>query len=39
MLHKEYYRKGSVEEKISLVVRLKGLDAKTNCGGKRPVVK
>jgi hypothetical protein len=29
MLHKDYYRKGSVEKK-SLVVGLKGLDAKTN---------
>jgi hypothetical protein len=29
MLHKDYGRKGSVE-KISLVVSLKGLDAKTN---------
>jgi hypothetical protein len=29
MLHKDYYRKGSVEKK-SLVVNLKGLDAKTN---------
>jgi hypothetical protein len=28
MLHKDYYRKGSVEKK--LVVGLKGLDAKTN---------
>jgi hypothetical protein len=30
MLHKDYDRKGSVEKK-SLVVGLKGLDAKTNC--------
>jgi hypothetical protein len=29
MLHKDYYRKSSVEKK-SLVVILKGLDAKTN---------
>jgi hypothetical protein len=35
MLHKDYYRKRSVE-KISLAVGLKGLDAKTNC---LPVVK
>jgi hypothetical protein len=30
MLHKDYYRKGSVEIKRSLVVSLKGLDAKKN---------
>jgi hypothetical protein len=30
MLHKDYCRKGSVEKKKSLVVGLKGLDAKTN---------
>jgi hypothetical protein len=30
MLHKDYDRKGSVEEN-SLVVSLKGLGAKTNC--------
>jgi hypothetical protein len=30
MLHKDYYRKCSVEEKTSLVVSLKGLGAKTN---------
>jgi hypothetical protein len=30
MLHKDYYRKSSVEKK-SLVVSLKGLDAKTKC--------
>jgi hypothetical protein len=31
MLHKEYYCKGSVEEKkYSLIVSLKGLDAKAN---------
>jgi hypothetical protein len=30
MLHKDYYRKDSVGKKRSLVVRLKGLDAKTN---------
>jgi hypothetical protein len=30
LLHKDYYRKGSVEKKRSLVVSLKGLDAKTN---------
>jgi hypothetical protein len=30
MLHKDYDRKGSVEEKRSLVVSLKGLDAKIN---------
>jgi hypothetical protein len=29
MLHKDYYRRSSVEKKI-LVVGLKGLDAKTN---------
>jgi hypothetical protein len=29
VLHKDYYRKGSVEKK-SRVVSLKGLDAKTN---------
>jgi hypothetical protein len=29
MLHKDYYRKGSVE-KIYLVASLKGLDGKTN---------
>jgi hypothetical protein len=29
MLHKDYYRRSSVE-KIFLVVGLKGLDAKTN---------
>jgi hypothetical protein len=29
MLHKDYYRKGSVEKNV-LVVGLKGLDAKTN---------
>jgi hypothetical protein len=29
MLHKDYYRRSSVEKK-SLVVGLKGLDAKTN---------
>jgi hypothetical protein len=29
MLHKDYNRRGSVEKKY-LVVRLKGLDAKTN---------
>jgi hypothetical protein len=30
MLHKDYHRKGSVGERISLVVCLKGLVAKTN---------
>jgi hypothetical protein len=30
MLHKDYYRKGSVGEKKILVVGLKGLDAKTS---------
>jgi hypothetical protein len=30
MLHKEYDRKGSVK-KITLVVKFKGLGAKTNC--------
>jgi hypothetical protein len=30
MLHKDYYRRSSVERKKSLVVGLKGLDAKTN---------
>jgi hypothetical protein len=30
MLHNDYYRKGSVGEEKSLVVDLKGLDAKTN---------
>jgi hypothetical protein len=31
MLHKDYDSKGSAEEKkMSLVVNLKGLDAKTN---------
>jgi hypothetical protein len=32
MLHKDYYRKGSVikKRKISVVVSLKGFDAKTN---------
>jgi hypothetical protein len=29
MLHKDYYRKSLVEKKASLVVGLKGLDAKT----------
>jgi hypothetical protein len=29
MLHKDYYRKGSVEKKI-LAMSLKGLGAKTN---------
>jgi hypothetical protein len=29
VLHKDYDRKGSVEKKMSLVVSLKGLDAKT----------
>jgi hypothetical protein len=29
-LHKDYYRKGSVGGRESLVVNLKGLDAKTN---------
>jgi hypothetical protein len=39
MLHKDYYRKGSVEKK-NLVVSLKGLEAKTGLiGGKPPVVK
>jgi hypothetical protein len=30
MLHEDYYRKGSVEKKRSVVVTLKGLDAKKN---------
>jgi hypothetical protein len=30
MLHKDYDPKGSVEKRNSLVVSLKGLDAKTN---------
>jgi hypothetical protein len=30
ILHKDYYRKSSVEKIKSLVVGLKGLDAKTN---------
>jgi hypothetical protein len=30
MLHKDYYRKGSVEKKRPLVMSLMGLDAKTN---------
>jgi hypothetical protein len=30
MLHKDYYRKGSVGEKKSLIVVLKGLEAKMN---------
>jgi hypothetical protein len=30
MLHKDYYRRSSVEKK-SLVMGLKGLDAKINC--------
>jgi hypothetical protein len=30
MLHKDYYRKSSVEKKKTLVVGLTGLDAKTN---------
>jgi hypothetical protein len=30
MLHKDYDRKSSIEKKKSLVVSLKGLDAKTN---------
>jgi hypothetical protein len=30
MIHKDYYRKGSVSEKKSLVLGLKGLDTKTN---------
>jgi hypothetical protein len=30
MLRKDYYCKGSVERKMSLVLGLKGLDAKTN---------
>jgi hypothetical protein len=30
MLHKDYYRKSSVGKKKSVVVGLKGLDAKTN---------
>jgi hypothetical protein len=31
MLHKDYDHKGSVDEKeVSLVMSLKGLDAKTN---------
>jgi hypothetical protein len=39
MLHKAYYRRSSVE-KQSLVVGLKGLDAKDEpIGGKPPVVK
>jgi hypothetical protein len=29
-MHKNYYRKGSVEKKKPLAVSLKGLDAKTN---------
>jgi hypothetical protein len=39
MLHKGYDRKVSVEKKKSLVVSLKGLDVKTNNGGKPPAVK
>jgi hypothetical protein len=39
MLHKDIYRKGSVEKNI-LVVSLKGLDAKKKLiGGKTSVVK
>jgi hypothetical protein len=30
MLRKDYYRKDSIEKEISLVVSLKGLDAKRN---------
>jgi hypothetical protein len=30
MVHKDYYRKGSVGKKRSQVLNLKGLDAKTN---------
>jgi hypothetical protein len=30
LLHKDYDRKGSVKNKMSLVVSLKGLDAKKN---------
>jgi hypothetical protein len=30
MLHKDYYSKGSVEKKSSLVVSIKELDAKNN---------
>jgi hypothetical protein len=30
MLHKDYYRKGSVEKERSLVVSLRGLGAKMN---------
>jgi hypothetical protein len=30
VLHKDYDRNGSVEKEMSLVVSLKGLDAKTN---------
>jgi hypothetical protein len=30
MLYRDCYRKGSVEKKRSLLVSLKGLDAKTN---------
>jgi hypothetical protein len=30
MLHKDYYRKGEVEKEKSLIVSLKGLEAKMN---------